>query len=59
MRSSNLLDRMAPGAFVEQTGVRFEFSRIQLQPMGGEPCVPHPQIVIMEVYKSLGSAANE
>ena len=59
MSISKTLDRIAFRADAEQTGIRFQYSRIQLQPMVGEARAPHPQIMIMEVYKSLGSAANE
>jgi hypothetical protein len=59
MITSKELDRNAQGAGAEQTGVRFQFSRVQLQRTAGEARAPHPQIVIMEVCKSLGSAANE
>lgn len=59
MIATVVLDRIAGSANAEQTGIRFQYSRIQLQPMVGEARAPHPQIMIMEVYKSLGSAANE
>ena len=59
MIATVVLDRIAGSANAEQTGVRFHFFRIQLQPTACEARTPHPQIVIMEVYKSLGSAANE
>jgi len=59
MSVSKTLDRIAFWADAEQTGVRFQYSRIQLQPTFGEARAPHPQIVIMEVYKSLGSVADE
>lgn len=59
MKSSDLLDRTVASADVEQTGVRFQNSRIRLQATGCGVCAPHPQIVIMEVCKSLRSAANE
>lgn len=59
MSVSGTLDRIALSANAEQTGVRFHFFRIQLQPTACEARTPHPQIVIMEVWKSLGSAANE
>ena len=59
MRSFDPLDRIVLNADAKQTGIRFQYSRIQLQPMVGEARAPHPQIMIMEVYKSLGSAANE
>lgn len=59
MRSSDLLDRIALAAGAEQTGVRFQYSRIRAQATCIEACPAHPQIVIMEVWKSLGSAANE
>ncbi|SDF58561.1 hypothetical protein SAMN05216591_3381 [Pseudomonas extremaustralis] len=59
MKSSDLIDRTAVSADVKQTGVRFQYSRFSLQPTDCRACTPHPQIVIMEVCKSLGSAANE
>lgn len=59
MIATGVLDRSAGSANAEQTGVRFQFSRVQLQPTACEARAPHQQIVIMEVYKSLGSAANE
>ncbi len=59
MSVSETLDRAAGSARAEQTGVRFQFSRIQLQPTACEARAPHQQIVIMEVYESLGSAADE
>ncbi len=59
MIANGVLDHIAESANAEETGVRFQFSRIQLQPTACEARAPHPQIVIMEVYKSLGSAANE
>ena len=59
MRSSDLLDRIAQGAGAEQTGVRFQYSRFPLQPTDCGAYNQHPQIVIVEVWKSLGSAANE
>ena len=59
MTDRKALDRIAQSVGAEQTGVRFQFSRIQLQPTACEARAPLPQIVIMEVWKSLGSAANE
>lgn len=59
MRSFDLLERIALAAVARQTGVRFQYSRFPLQPTDCEACTPHPQIVIVEVWKSLGSAANE
>lgn len=59
MIATVVFDRIAGSANAEQTGVRFQFSRIQLQPTACEARTPHPQIVIMEVYESLGSAADE
>ena len=59
MNVSKALDRIALWADADQIGVRFQFSRIQLQPTACEARAPHQQIVIMEVYKSLGSAADE
>lgn len=59
MIATEVLDRIAGNANAEQTGVRFQFSRIQLQPTACVARAPHQQIVIMEVYESLGSAADE
>jgi hypothetical protein len=59
MRSSDLLDRIVLAAGAKQTGVRFQYSRFPLQTTDCGACTPHPQIVIMEVYESLGSAADE
>ena len=59
MIATGVLDRIAGSANAEQTGVRFQFPRFQLQPTACEACAPHQQIVIVEVCKSLGSAANE
>lgn len=50
-----VLDRIAQRACAEQTGVRFQYSRISLQANESVACKPHSQIVIMEVCKSLGS----
>jgi len=59
MIATGVLDRIAGTANAEQTGVRFQYSRIRAQATCIEACPAHPQIVIMEVWKSLGSAANE
>lgn len=59
MKSSDLLDRTEVSADAEQTGVRFQDSHIPLQATGCGACTQPPQIVFMEVCKSLGSAANE
>lgn len=59
MTDSKALDRIAQSAGAKQTGARFQFSHIQLQPTDCGACALHPQIVIVEVCKSLGSAANE
>ncbi len=59
MRSSDLLDMITLAAGAEQTVVRFQYSRFLLQTTDCGACSTHPQIVIMEVWKSLGSAANE
>lgn len=59
MRSSDLLDRISLAAGAEQTGVRFQYSRFPLQNTDCGACTMHSKIVIMEVYESLGSAANE
>ena len=59
MRSSDLLDRIAQSSGAEQTGVRFQYSRFSLQTTDCGAYTLHPQIVIVEVCKSLGSAANE
>ena len=53
------LDRIAQSAGAKQTGVRFRYSRFPLRATDCEARTPQPQIVIMEVWKSLGSAANE
>lgn len=59
MTQRNALDRIAQSASARQTGVRFQYSRFPLQTKDCGACTTHPQIVIMEVCKSLGSAANE
>ena len=59
MTRARTLDRIGSSADVEQTGVRFQYSRFQLQPTDRGACALHPQIVIVEVCKCLGSAANE
>ena len=59
MKSSDLLDRTAVSADAEQTGVRFENSRIRLQASACMGCNPIRQFMTVEVCKSLGSAANE
>ena len=59
MTRTEALDGIATSADAEQTGGRFQYSRFQLQPTDCEACALHPQIVIVEVCKSLGSAANE
>lgn len=59
MTRTETLDRIATGADAEQTGVRFQYSRFPLQATDRGACALHPQIVIVEVCKSLGSAANE
>lgn len=59
MTHRKALDRIAQSADAKQTGVRFQYSRFPLHATGCGACTPHPQIVIMEVCKSLGSAANE
>lgn len=59
MTTSRSLDRIAPRADAEQTGVRFQYSRFLLQTTDCGACTLHTQIVIVEVCKSLGSAANE
>jgi hypothetical protein len=59
MKSSDLLDRTVASADAEQTGVRFEDSRIRLQVTTCMGCNPIQQFMTVEVCKSLGSAANE
>ncbi|CAM3933990.1 hypothetical protein SAMN05216475_6292 [Pseudomonas synxantha] len=59
MTRSKTLDGIVRGAEAEQTGVRFQYSRFPLQATDCGTCALHPQIVIVEVCKSLGSAANE
>ena len=55
MTTSRSLDRIASRADAEQTGVRFQYSRFPLQAADCGAYAPNPQIVIVEVYKSLGS----
>ena len=59
MIATVVLDRIAGSANAEQTGVRFQYSRFPLQATDCGACALHPQIVIVEVCKCLGSAANE
>ena len=59
MKSSDLLDRIAQSSGAEQTGVRFQYSRFPLQATDCGAYAPNPQIVIVEVCKSLRSAADE
>lgn len=59
MTDRKVLDRIAQSAGAKQTGFRFQYSRFPIQPTDCGACTPHPQIVIVEVWKSLGSAANE
>lgn len=59
MTNAKALDRNTQGPDAEQTGVRFRYSRFLLQATDYGACALHPQIVIVEVCKSLGSAANE
>ncbi len=59
MTRSKTLDGIVSGAEAEQTGVRFQYSRFPLQATDCWACALHPQIVIVEVCKCLGSAANE
>lgn len=59
MTGRKALDRIAQSAGAKQTGVRFQYSRFPLKTTDCGACAQHPQIVIMEVWKSLGSAANE
>ena len=55
MIATRVLDRIAGSANAEQTGVRFQYSRFPLQAADCGAYAPNPQIVIVEVYKSLGS----
>ena len=59
MSRGKSLDRIVQGPNAEQTGVRFQYSRFSLQTTDCEAYTLYPQIVIVEVCKSLGSAANE
>jgi hypothetical protein len=59
MSGGKSLDEIAQGPDAEQTGVRFQYSRFSLQTTDCGAYTLHPQIVIVEVCKSLGSAANE
>lgn len=59
MTRADTLDRIGANADAEQTGVRFQYSRFSLRATDCGACALHPQIVIVEVCKSLGSAANE
>ena len=59
MTRSKTLDGIVSGAEAKQTGVRFQYSRFPLQATDCGACALHPQIVIVEVCKCLGSAANE
>ena len=59
MTRARTLDRIGSSADAEQTGVRFQYSRFPLQATDCGAYAPRPQIVIVEVCKSLGSAANE
>ena len=59
MTRSKTLDGIVSGAEAEQTGVRFQYSRFPLQTTDCRAYALRPQIVIVEVCKCLGSAANE
>lgn len=59
MTTSRSLDRIGSSADAEQTGVRFQYSRFPLQATDCRAYNLNQQIVIVEVWKSLGSAANE
>lgn len=59
MSGGEALDGYAQAANAEQTGARFQDSRISLQAAPRKGCMAIQQIVIVEVWKSLGSAANE
>lgn len=59
MTTSRSLDRIVTNADAEQTGVRFQYSRFPLQTTDCRAYALRPQIVIVEVCKCLGSAANE
>ena len=59
MRSSDLLDRNTQGPDAVQTGVRFGDSQNPLQAMYSKARNHIRQLTIVEVCKSLGSAANE
>lgn len=59
MSRAETLDRIVTNADAEQTGVRFQYSRFPLQTTDCRAYALRPQIVIVEVCKCLGSAANE
>lgn len=59
MNRAETLDRIVTNADAEQTGVRYQYSRFPLQTTDCRAYALRPQIVIVEVCKSLGSAANE
>lgn len=59
MTRGKTLDRIVTNADAEQTGVRFQYSRFPLQATDCGAYAPNPQIVIVEVCKSLRSAADE
>lgn len=59
MTGPKVLDRIGQSADAEQTGVRFGDSHNRLQPTASMGCWHIRQLTILEVCKSLGSAANE
>lgn len=59
MNGGKSLDRNAQGPDAEQTGARFGDSHNRLQPTHSKARNHIRQLTIVEVCKSLGSAANE
>lgn len=59
MSGGKSLDRIAQGPDAVQTGVRFGDSQNRLQAMYSKARSHIRQLTILEVCKSLGSAANE
>ena len=59
MTRARTLDRIGSSADAEQTGVRFQYSRFPQQATDCGAYNLNQQIVIVEVCKSLRSAADE
>lgn len=59
MTGPKVLDRIGQSAGAEQTGVRFGDSQNRLQATHSKARNHIRQLTIVEVCKSLGSAANE